>query len=181
MLARQHPTRPTCCWRRPAPRLPSSRGSATRRAWYWPPSALPPLRRDHRAASAAPGSPRPPAPCAGERTCSSDTGRRRPGFHGFIGQVTLDVAGQAVGCLVPPLAMLLQAFHHHPVQLAAQKPHELARLGLPQGRQRGERLIGGEPRQGFEGSSSRMMRIISVSAAFLSRLASIGRRPVSSS
>jgi hypothetical protein len=61
-------------------------------------------------------------------------------------------------------------------------------LGLRIGRRfRRQHLWGGEdlPESsrvlGFDGSSSGMIRIISVSAAFLSRLASIGLRSVNSS
>ena len=68
----------------------------------------------------APDSPRSPSPCSAEElsqaiarpTAASPPPARRPD--------TLDVACQAAGRLVSPLALLLQALHHHPVELAAQ-------------------------------------------------------------
>src|SRR5262245_16484372 len=40
---------------------------------------------------------------------------RRPGLHHLVGQVALDVPGQAAGRLVPACAVLLQALHRDAV------------------------------------------------------------------
>ncbi len=57
-------------------------------------------------------------------------GRRRPGLHRLMIQVAAQVGRQGVGRLVPPVAVLLQALHHDPVQLAAHGPVQVTRVGL---------------------------------------------------
>ena len=57
-------------------------------------------------------------------------GRRRACLHRLVGQVALYVARQAVGCLVTPAAVLLQALHDDPVELAPHQLRQLARLQL---------------------------------------------------
>src|SRR5262249_17247087 len=66
--------------------------------------------------------------------------RRRTGFHGFAGQIALDVAGQAVGGLIAPVAILVQRLHRNPVQFTADEPWQLGRLNSAFGGDRGQLL-----------------------------------------
>ena len=74
-------------------------------------------------------------------------GRRRAGLHRLVGQVALEVARQAVGRLVSPVAVLLQRLHHDPVQLAAHQPAQPRRLDV-RGRPRslGSSSVRAQPR-----------------------------------
>ena len=65
---------------------------------------------------------------------------RRAGLDDLVGEIALDVAGEAVGRLVAPGAVLLQRLHHHPVELALQQLRQPGRLDAP---------VGGDVRQGF--------------------------------
>ena len=108
--------------------------------------------------------------------------RRRAGLDGVAGEVPLDVAGEAVGGLVPPGAVLVQRLHHDPVELAADQLRQPGRLGPPLRRQRGERSPESLSRvEGLGGSSSRIWRRISEYAALRTFSFSSGVEPVSSS
>ena len=54
---------------------------------------------------------------------------RRPGDDGFVVQVPLEVRRQAVGRLVAAGAVLLQALHHDPVQVAPDQFHQMHAFG----------------------------------------------------
>jgi hypothetical protein len=71
---------------------------------------------------------------------------RRTGFHRLIGQVTLHVAGQRVGRLIAARTLLLQAFHHDPIQLASQKSRQFGRLRPPRRGDGCQRFAGAQPR-----------------------------------
>ena len=64
-------------------------------------------RRRNRSSMAAHELPRPVG------------GAGRPGHHRLVRQVPLEVSGQPVGRLIAPPPILLEAFHHDPVQVPA--------------------------------------------------------------
>ena len=47
---------------------------------------------------------------------------RRPGHHRFVVEMPLEVGGQTIGRLVTPRPVLLQAFHHNPIQVVGEYP-----------------------------------------------------------
>ena len=53
---------------------------------------------------------------------------RRAGDNGFVVEVAGDVRGQAVRGFVTTRAILLQAFHHDPVQVAAECVNQFLQL-----------------------------------------------------
>ncbi|HVC95978.1 MAG TPA: hypothetical protein VND64_19980, partial [Pirellulales bacterium] len=48
--------------------------------------------------------------------------------RGFVMEIALDVMRQAVGRLITPVAVLLQALHRDPIELALDQPAKLLRL-----------------------------------------------------
>ena len=54
-------------------------------------------------------------------------GRWRARFDGIAGEVPLELAHESAGRFIAALALFLQAFHHHPVEVAAQI--SISRLG----------------------------------------------------
>ena len=57
--------------------------------------------------------------------------RRWTRLHRVAFQVSLDVTGETIGRLVPPRPVLLDRFHHDPVQLAPHQLRQPRRLSLP--------------------------------------------------
>ena len=83
--------------------------------------------------------------------------------------------------IVAPLTILGQGLHHDPVEVAPNEPAQPRRLGLAdfgEARQRSDEL---SRLLGVGGSTSRIIRSISSSAAFLNVSRSIGVLPVRSS
>ena len=100
-------------------------------------------------------------------------GRRRTGLHRLVGQVALHVRRQAVGRLVAPVAVLLQA----PSSRSSPARPRTSRVSFAGSRCRcaeidGQRLLRVADSRvlGLGGSSSRIIRSISANAACCSRL-----------
>ena len=58
------------------------------------------------------------------------SGRRRSGLDRLARQISLDVAHQVIGRLIPPFPVLLERLVRDPVELAAHQPCELRRLHI---------------------------------------------------
>ena len=80
--------------------------------------------------------------------------RRRARLHRVVGQIPLDVRGQGGRRLVPPVSVLLQRPHHHPVQLTAEHSAQPPRVGRPARRDR--RADGVEDEGGSVGEPGRV-------------------------
>ena len=92
-------------------------------------SGQPVLPRSPPTARRALAPPSTRRPCSGGRTCG--IGSTADGGHACdrpVVKVALHVGGEAVGRLVAAVAVLLQALHHDPVQLAAHQLRQLGRL-----------------------------------------------------
>ncbi len=63
---------------------------------------------------------------------------RRRGQYRLGREVPIDVGGEAVGCLVPPGAVLLQGLHHDPVEITRQCSLQLRRIDAATGRDAGQ-------------------------------------------
>jgi hypothetical protein len=68
---------------------------------------------------------------------------RRARQHQFVAQVALHVLGERAGRVVAAGAVLLHRLHHDPVELPADRPPELGRLGAAALGDGGERLAEG--------------------------------------
>ena len=65
----------------------------------------------------------------------------RGGEHGFAGEVAADVLRESGGGFVAAGAVLFQALHDDPVEIAPQHPGQARRLGAPQRRHIEQRLL----------------------------------------
>src|SRR6516225_9593410 len=94
----------------------------------------------------------------------------------------LDVPREAVRGLIAAGTVFFQALHHNPVEIAPHLPGQPHRLQLSLCRNRSQRVLRvTEPSTGFGGSSSRISRSTSVTAACSSRFLVSGVVPVRSS
>jgi hypothetical protein len=66
--------------------------------------------------------------------------------HRLICEISKDIGRQLCGRLVPAATLLLQRFHHDPVQLAMDQPGQLSWLGVAMGCDRSQRLAAAQPR-----------------------------------
>ena len=67
----------------------------------------------------------------------------RAGFDDFVGEVALDVAGEAVGRVVPAGAVLFEGLQHDPIEFATHHLGELRRFGAS---------VRGHAGRGFDGA-----------------------------
>src|SRR5262245_46817609 len=68
---------------------------------------------------------------AAGKFCQAIECRRWTGFNGVVVQVSLNVASQTAGGLIPPCAVLFQTLHHDPVEVGKFRNAEFAVWGFP--------------------------------------------------
>lgn len=74
--------------------------------------------------------------------------RRWTCLNWLVVQMSLDIARQSVGRLVSATSVLLQSFHHDPIQLPADQLRQCGRRGVPKGSDACRGFGGANPRTG---------------------------------